>query len=204
MIKNNEAEQNVFDETLDRQDVEAKKETTSENENVYKAEEPEASENNKENNQNKNIEKNADTTVKCTEEEEELQTRFLRLAADFKNFKRRIDKEKSDIYAYANEKLMAELLDVIDNFDRAVSVDCTDKAMLEGMNMILKQLKGVLEKNGLEEIRAEGEIFDPNFHHAVLMEDVDTHKSGEISEVLQKGYMLNKKVIRPAMVKVAQ
>ena len=138
------------------------------------------------------------------EQEEELQNRYLRLAADFQNFKRRTEKEKGDIYAYANEKLMTEMLDVIDSLERAVAADAAEGTILEGMNMILKQLKGVLEKNGLEEMKAEGEAFDPTFHHAVLVEPAANRESGQITSVLQKGYLLNKKVIRPAMVKVAE
>ena len=143
-------------------------------------------------------------SVEKPEEEEELQTRYLRLAADFQNFKRRTEKEKNDIYAYANEKIATDLLDVIDSFDRALAADAADSNLLEGMKMILKQLKGVLEKNGIEEMKAEGEAFDPNFHHAVLVEASEDRESGEITSVLQKGYLLNKKVIRPAMVKVAE
>ncbi|NLP30905.1 MAG: nucleotide exchange factor GrpE [Clostridiales bacterium] len=140
----------------------------------------------------------------AAEEDEELQTRYLRLAADFQNYKKRIEKEKSDIYSYANEKIITELLDVIDNFDRALEVESEDKGLLDGMKLVYKQFKGVLEKNGLEEIKAQDEVFDPNFHHAVMTEKVDSHESGYVVDVLQKGYLLNKKVIRPAMVKVAE
>lgn len=140
-----------------------------------------------------------------SKEEEELNIRYLRLAADFQNFKKRVEKEKSDIYAYANEKIVVELLDVIDNFERALdhSKD-NNEGFAEGMNMIFKQFKGVLEKNGVEEMSATGEQFDPNFHHAVLTENSVEYESGKITQVLQKGYMLNKKVIRHAMVKVAE
>jgi molecular chaperone GrpE len=99
---------------------------------------------------------------------------------------------------------MVELLNVIDNFDRALSVETVDNSMKEGMAMILKQLITVLEKSGLEEIIAEGQSFDPNFHHAVQTESSDVHENGHIAKVLQKGYTLNKKVIRPSMVIVAE
>ncbi|HAF60454.1 MAG TPA: nucleotide exchange factor GrpE [Bacillota bacterium] len=138
------------------------------------------------------------------EEDEDLKTKYLRLAADFQNYKRRVEKEKNDIYAYANEKLMAELLNVIDNFDRALAVESVDTGMKEGMEMIFKQLIDVLESCGLEEIQAEGQEFDPNCHHAVQTQSSDAHCSGQIIKVLQKGYTLNKKVIRPAMVIVAE
>jgi molecular chaperone GrpE len=140
----------------------------------------------------------------ATKEEEELNTKYLRLAADFQNYRRRVEKEKNDIYAYANEKLMAELLNVIDNFDRALAVETVDTGMKDGMVMILKQLVDVLEKSGMEEIAAEGQDFDPNFHHAVQTVKSDEHGSGQVAKVLQKGYMLNTKVIRPAMVIVAE
>jgi molecular chaperone GrpE len=138
-------------------------------------------------------------------EDEELNTRYLRLAADFQNFRKRVEKEKSDIYAYANEKIVVDLLDVIDNFERALEhSEGSSDSFSEGMNMIFKQFKGVLEKSGVEEMTPEGEPFDPNFHHAVIMESSGEHESGNVTQVLQKGYLLNKKVIRPAMVKVAE
>ena len=137
-------------------------------------------------------------------EDEDLNTKYLRLMADFQNYKRRTEKEKSDIYAYANEKLIGELLDVIDNFDRALAqTDNANDSFVSGMSMIFKQLSEVLTKAGLEEIEALGLEFDPNFHNAVMTEDTDDYESGQVSEVLQKGYMLNKKVVRPSMVKVA-
>lgn len=144
----------------------------------------------------------AEETEQLSEEEEALNVKYLRLMADFQNFKRRSEKEKSDIYAYANEKIVGELLNVIDNFERALQHDCADEKYVEGMRMIFQQFSGVLEKAGLEEIAALGEDFDPNFHNAVMTEDNPEFGSGKVTEVLQKGYLLNKKVIRPTMVKV--
>lgn len=138
-------------------------------------------------------------------EEEALQARYMRLMADFQNFKRRTEKEKSDIYAFANEKIVKELLDVIDNFERALAVGngADGEKFLEGMEMILKQLLGVLEKAGVAEIKALGEDFDPNFHNAVMTEDSTEYESGKVTAVLQKGYTLNGRVVRPTMVKVS-
>ena len=135
-------------------------------------------------------------------DEEAMDAKYLRLMADFQNYKRRAEKEKSEIYAYANEKLAVQLLDVIDNFERALQHETADENYIEGMKMIFKQLTGVLEKAGLEEINALGEDFDPNFHNAVMTEDNADYESGKVTEVMQKGYLLNKKVIRPSMVKV--
>lgn len=144
----------------------------------------------------------AETTEASSEEDEALNAKYLRLLADFQNYKRRAEKEKNDIYAYANEKIVSQLLECIDNFERALNHECADAKYAEGMEMIFKQFTGVLEKAGLEEIVAEGVEFDPNFHNAVMTEDNDAFESGHVTEVLQKGYTLNKKVIRPSMVKV--
>lgn len=135
-------------------------------------------------------------------EDEALMAKYTRLMADFQNYRRRSEKEKSDIYAYANEKLILGLLEVIDNFERALAAETADTKYAEGMEMICRQLLSVLEKAGLEEIKALGEGFDPNFHNAVMTEDNDQFESGSVTEVLQKGYSLNGKVIRPSMVKV--
>jgi len=141
---------------------------------------------------------------KKTQEEDDINTKYLRLMADFQNFKRRTGSEKADIYARANERLVSDLLDVIDNFERALEHNAEGVgAFAEGMDMIFKQFKGVLEKVGLEEIEAQGIDFDPNIHNAVMTEDSTEYESGKVTAVLQKGYMLNKKVIRPTMVKVA-
>ena len=136
-------------------------------------------------------------------EEEALNVRYMRLMADFQNFKRRTEKEKSDIYAFANEKIVKELLDVIDNFERALAAGNDGDKFLEGMEMILKQLQGVLEKAGVAEIQCLGEDFDPNFHNAVMTEDSTEYESGKVTAVLQKGYTLNGRVVRPVMVKVS-
>jgi len=138
--------------------------------------------------------------------DEALQTQYLRLVADFQNLKRRTEKEKADIYAYANEKIALDLLNVIDNFDRAMDhiQESSDRTLAEGMTMIFKMLKEVLEKNGINEIKAQGEEFDPNFHHAVMTVSAEGLKSGIVADTLQKGYTLKGKVIRPAMVKVAE
>jgi len=139
------------------------------------------------------------------EQEEDSNSKYLRLMADFQNFKRRTEKEKADIYAFANEKLVIGLLDVIDDFERALSheQDATD-SFAEGMRMIFKNFKGVLEKSGMEEIEALGIKFDPNVHNAVMTEATEEYDSGIVSDVMQKGYKLNKKVIRPSMVKVSE
>ncbi len=133
-----------------------------------------------------------------------MTAKYMRLMADFQNFKKRTAKEKQDIYAYGNEKLIISMLEVLDNFDRAIDQGSTDTKFAQGMDMIYEQFMGVLKKAGLSEIEALGADFDPNFHSAVMMEDTDEYESGKVSGVVAKGYTLNDKVIRPSMVKVAK
>lgn len=149
---------------------------------------------------------NEDIKATKDKQEESFQNQYVRLVADFQNLKRRTEKEKSDIYAFANEKIILDLLNVIDNFERAMlHVDeSSDKNLANGMNMIYKQLKEVLEKNGVSEIETTGENFDPKYHHAVSTDNSSELDSGKVSEVLQRGYSLKGKVIRPAMVKVVE
>ncbi|WP_053957577.1 nucleotide exchange factor GrpE [Inediibacterium massiliense] len=140
------------------------------------------------------------------EEKEEINSQFLRMTADFQNYKKRVEKEKSDIYTFANEKLILDMLPVVDNLQRAIKTykdEGKDESFTQGIDMILKQLLEVFEKNGVKEIETMGKEFDPNFHHAVMQEECDGYESNMIIDVFQKGYTLNEKVIRPSMVKVA-
>ncbi len=138
--------------------------------------------------------------------EEKDSERYLRLMAEFQNFKKRAAKEKSDIHAYANEKIIGELLPVLDNFERALSSNAADdpEAYAKGMAMICEQMKTALEKAGLKEIEALGKEFNPTMHNAVISEESEEHESGFVSKELQKGYTLNGKVVRPTMVAVAK
>ena len=146
--------------------------------------------------------KAAEEEKKAEEQESE---RYMRLMAEFQNFKRRAAREKSDIHAYANEKIIGELLPVLDNFERALDTKSDDvEGYAKGMELIFTQLRTALEHAGLAEIPAMGEEFDPNVHNAVMTEDSDEHEDNHISKVLQKGYKLNDKVIRPSMVAVVR
>ncbi|MFV0517743.1 MAG: nucleotide exchange factor GrpE [Aminipila sp.] len=178
---------------LEKEDLETTDTASDEDENV-KVENDKSEQQEKENSPEGN---------ETAQDDDELNTKYMRLMADFQNYKRRTEKEKSDIYAYANEKLVSELLDVIDNFERALQHGEGEEGFVQGMNNIFKILKGVLEKSGLEEIEALGVEFDPNFHNAVMTEDSNEYESGFVTAVLQRGYKLNGKVIRPSMVKVA-
>lgn len=141
--------------------------------------------------------KDSDTVI-------QLQSQVLRLQADYQNYQKRVEREKESIVQYANENLVVKILDVIDNFDRALESEADQDSFYEGMVLIRKQLIKALESAGVREMESDGQEFDPNFHNAVLSEESDEVKSGHIIETLQKGYTLNDKVIRPAMVKVAK
>ncbi|AFK87063.1 protein grpE [Thermoanaerobacterium aotearoense SCUT27] len=131
-----------------------------------------------------------------------------RLKAEFENYRRRTEKEKADLIEYGKEQVILDILPVIDNFERALEASHGDNEEIasfkEGVNLIYRQFKGILEKIGVKEIEALGQIFDPYKHHAVMQEEVEDKKENEIIEVFQKGYMFNNKVIRPSMVKVAK
>ena len=139
---------------------------------------------------------------RAEQEKEAFKEKHVRLMAEFQNYKKRTEKERQDVYDYANEDLMTELLTVLDNFERAFESESDDQQFVEGMKLIYKQLLDVMTKSGLEEIEAEGKPFDPNFHKGVVRDDNENYDSDVVTEVIQKGYTLNGKVIRPSVVKV--
>lgn len=145
-----------------------------------------------------------------TEQEESgrLREALLRKTADFENLKRRSEKEKSDYFKFALSEVFSDLLDVLDNFERALQHLSNGDAAAGtdvhvGIEMISRQLSEVLKRYGLEEVPAAGMPFDPNVHEAVLREESEGTPQGTILGVLQKGYFLNNRLLRPAKVKVA-
>ena len=144
--------------------------------------------------------KEAEAAKEAAKQESE---RYLRLLADFQNFRIRTEKEKSDIRSFAIEKFVGELLPVLDNFERALQMKTDDAdSYAKGMELIFRQMTDAFEKAGVKEIPAEGEKFDPNVHNAVMTESSDELEDDMIGKVLQKGYTLNGRVIRPSMVSV--
>ncbi len=138
-------------------------------------------------------------------EKEEINQRYIRLQADFDNFRKRTRKEQQEFLQYACQSLIEKLLPILDNFERALeSPDRESQAFKTGVEMIYKQLVGVLEQEGLSVIEAAAQPFDPQHHEAVMQEESDEYPDSTVIEVLQKGYKLKNKVIRPAMVKVAK
>ncbi|WP_071026730.1 nucleotide exchange factor GrpE [Peptoniphilus raoultii] len=134
----------------------------------------------------------------------DLTDKFMRLQADFTNFKRRTEKEKSSYIDLGISKIASSILPVIDNFERSMDAETEHDGFYEGIILIKSQLIDALKANGIVEMKAKGEKFDPNFHHAVMTEKSDEYEEGIVTEVLQKGYLINDKVLRPAMVKVSE
>ena len=135
---------------------------------------------------------------------EQYEDKYKRLQAEYANYMRRTQQEKETIGIFANEKIITELIPVIDNMERALDA-CTDKeeALFKGVDLVYKQLKDSLTKFGVEEIEAEGAEFDPNVHMAVMQESIEGVEPNKVVMVLQKGYKLGTKVIRPTMIKVS-
>lgn len=137
-------------------------------------------------------------------ENAEMKDRLLRARADFENFRKRAEREKTDYFKYALADIVRELLPVIDNFERALAAK-TDSApdLLAGIELIYKQLGDVLAKKGLQVVEDVPAPFDPSYHEAVTSEQNSDVPHHTVTEILQKGYVLNERLIRPAMVKVA-
>ena len=135
---------------------------------------------------------------------EEKDDKYKRLQAEYSNYMRRTQQEKETIGLFANEKMINELIPVLDSMDRAIDA-CTDKedVMYKGIELVHKQLLDCLQKFGVEEIVSLNEDFDPNLHLAVMQESVEGVEPNKVVMVLQKGYKLKTKVIRPTMVKVS-
>lgn len=138
----------------------------------------------------------------------ELEDKVLRLHADFDNIRKRLEREKQDFIRFANEGIILELLNVLDNLERAVEL-AQDKhqdlsAFLKGVELILAHLYEMLKEHGVAPMEAKGKVFDPNYHEALMQAEDSQAPENTVIEELQKGYMLNDRVIRTAKVKVSK
>ncbi|MGM0173565.1 nucleotide exchange factor GrpE [Enterococcus sp. DIV0800] len=143
-----------------------------------------------------------------TEKFNEMEDKFLRARAEIANMSNRNKNEREQLVRYRSQDLGKKLLPAIDNLERALATEVTDDqgaSLKKGVEMVLESLSVALKEEGITEIKAEGEAFDPNLHQAVQTVPVDDdHKADTIVTVLQKGYQLHDRVLRPAMVVVAQ
>ena len=155
------------------------------------------------------VEENKEPTMEEKLEEAQKQAKYnldkyIRQLAEFENFRKRSNSEKTAMYSNGVRDTVEKLLPVIDNFERAVeAADDKEDPMYKGVEMILKQFMEILENLGVKEIPSKGEPFDPNVHSAVMHIDDESCDENVVVEVFQKGYTLGDKVIRPSMVKVA-
>lgn len=157
----------------------------------------------------------SDDPVKKLEEElesvrkeaEESYDRFLRVSAEFENFKKRTAREKKELRKFANQAFAEDLLSVVDNLERAIhsskdektSVDC----LQNGIDLTLREVQKILEKNNIKMIETVEKTFDPAFHQAVMQEESDDHSENTIISEMQKGYLIHDRLLRPSMVVVA-
>lgn len=143
---------------------------------------------------------------KLQEEYDKLNQQYVRLAADFDNYRKRQEQERENLIKYGTESALKSLIEVLDNFERGQkaleSVEDCEKVK-ESFNLVHRQVCEALTKLGLEEIKAIGEEFDPNFHEAVMQTPTSEHPEHTVIAELQKGYKLGDKVLRPTLVNVA-
>lgn len=203
-VNNTEEDFNV--ETEDNQN-----DTNIEN-SVSNTDNSEANASDSENNSEESIKdeesESQDTKIKELEKlANDNEEKYLRLYAEFENYKRRIQKENQINATYKTQGVLTDILPSIDNIERALQIEGDDesfKSLQKGVQMVHESLLRALKDNGLEEILAEGKEFDPNLHQAVVQDDNPDFKSGEVTQELQKGYKLKDRVLRPSMVKVNQ
>jgi molecular chaperone GrpE len=155
-------------------------------------------------------EKETDIETRLQEKEKEAKEnydRYLRLSAELENYKKRAEKEKGETYKFANENVLKDLLPVLDNLERALEHGrdaANPKALLEGVEMTQKGFWTVMEKYGISRVEAMGEVFDPNHHEAVMVQEDAQSPPGVVISQLQKGYRLHNRLVRPAMVIVSK
>lgn len=142
------------------------------------------------------------------DELKEKEEQMLRLRADFENTKKRLERDQQEAVKFANEKLLAEILSIVDNFDRAMvslSEGHDPEMVKKGLKIAQDQLHQVLERHGVEVVKSVGAPFDPKFHEAVaVVEPTEEFRDGVIVDEIQRGYLLNGRLIRPSRVRIAQ
>jgi molecular chaperone GrpE len=137
------------------------------------------------------------------QERDDLYERLLRKQAEFENYKKRVEREKSEFVQFASAEMMKELLNALDSFELALRNAKADEQTLRGFELIYKQLLDTMGRFGLKPIEAKGKIFDPHYHQAVSTTPTDEVEENTVLEEMRKGYLLNGRLLRPAMVSVA-
>jgi molecular chaperone GrpE len=145
----------------------------------------------------------ADSNEQIKADLEKAKKDYLYLAADFDNYRKNAIKERSDLIKFGNERLIRELLNVVDNFERALESGADPDKFRQGIEMINQELKGLMQRFGVTEVAAQGEAFDPSTHEALSSEPTSEMEPGHILRVFKKAYKLHDRLVRPAQVVVA-
>lgn len=153
-------------------------------------------------NKSENNEKAADTDTQ-TAELDKAKKDYLYLLAEFDNYRKNAIKERSDLVKFGSEKLVREFLGILDNFERAMEAGGNGDALREGVQMIMAELRQVLQRFGVEELKSEGQVFDPANHEALSSEPRTDMEPGHVARVFKKGYKMHDKLLRPAQVVVS-
>ena len=157
----------------------------------------------KENKKDEKLEQKESKEMVAKEDYDALDDHFKRILAEFENFKKRSKKERESLYNSILSDVVESILPILDNLENAAKAETKDENYKQGIELVLKQFNDVLKSKGIEEIEAEGETFDPELHEAVRSVQDETKGEKEIVEVYRKGYKIGNKVIRHAMVSVA-
>jgi len=153
--------------------------------------------------------KEMEARVESLEQEaKEAHDRFLRVSAEFENYKKRAAREMDDFRKFSNESFVKAMLPVVDNLDRAIESSSNDEhantSVVEGVNMTLNEILKVFEQFGVRPFESMGKTFDPGFHQAVMQEENEDHPDNTVLNELQKGYLIHDRLLRPAMVVVSK
>jgi molecular chaperone GrpE len=154
-------------------------------------------------------EEDLESKLKAAQDQaQENYDRLLRLSAEFDNYKKRTSREMRDVVRYANEKLLKELLSIVDNLERAIDSanqdSPSDASLIEGINLTLSEVLKILKRYDVEPVKALGETFDPAFHQAMMQQEVEDQPANMVVQEMQKGYVMHDRLLRPAMVVVSK
>ncbi len=197
------------EEEIDSEVTSGTKSETEEESGIEKFEEGDIKESNQNLKEKKEEEREEDNKAryeKLKNGYDEINDKYIRLYAEFENYRKRMIKNKEDLLAYSKEEIVADVLPIIDSLELALShvEDNTNDSLAKGVEMTLKELKRVLGNFGLLEIEAKGKLFDPNYHHAMSEVERDGIDDKTVIEEMRKGYLFKDKVMRPSLVSVSK
>ena len=195
-----EEDQSKLQEDIEESPSESKEESSQDEDGEEEPSKEDESEDSELDKLNKDLERKDEEII-------ELKSHIQRLQADFDNFRKQGEKQKQDLIRYANEGLIVKFLDIYEDMERALENSSNEEELREGLELIYSKMKNTLEKEGVEEIPAVGEKFDPFKHEALLTVDSPDHENNEINEIvdeLMKGYTLKDKVIKYSKVRVCK